>query len=288
MTDARRAKGFSPDERAFAEDGGGQDLSAIQPPGCPAPSLLAAAAMGALPDDLARPVLAHLRDCGICRQVSSDLLELETEMDPLREVRILRRVTERRRAPVWRMAAVAASVVIALGGALAAGRAANPGTIPTAVAPPRASVAPPAVAVLRPVKLEPRMDSSLLVWRGAGDRFALDLATALKPYAANNFKAAVAALERLATQYPNRAEPVLYLGVCRLLMDRPVEAETALRRAASLDSPVLEDARWYLAVATYQNGRRAEARQLLAAMCRANGARAAEACVAHDQTGEPQ
>ena len=71
-------------------------------------------------------------------------------------------------------------------------------------------------------------------------------------------------------------------------MDCPVEAETALRRAASLDSPVLEDARWYLAVATYQNGRRSEARQLLAAMCRGNGTRAAEACLAHDQAGEPQ
>ena len=175
MTDASRAKGFSPEEGAFVEGGGGQDLAAIQAPGCPAPSLLTAAAVGALPDEMAGAVLAHLRTCGICRQVSSDLLALETEMDPLREVRILRRVTERRRAPVWRIAAVAASVTIALGGALAAGRAANPGTIPTAVALSRAAVTPPAVTVLRANKLEPRLDSSLLTWRGGSDRFVLDL-----------------------------------------------------------------------------------------------------------------
>jgi hypothetical protein len=69
----------------------------------------------------------------------------------------------------------------------------------------------------------------------------------------------------------------------RLLMDRPAEAERALRQAAALGGGTEDDARWYLAVAVYQNGSRREAKQLLAALCEGRGRRAAEACVAADQ-----
>jgi cytochrome c-type biogenesis protein CcmH/NrfG len=287
MTTMARTKGFTPDERAFADGEPGRGLAAIAAD-CPAPALLSAAANGALPDDLAMRVGTHLDGCAICRQVQSDLLAVDVEMDALEDVRVRRRLTRQRGTPVWRIAALAASVTIAAGGATLARRAFDAGAVPAAPAVARSVTPPPSVNLLAASKLEPRLDAAVLTWRGAEDDFMLALATALKPYEANDFKAASAALERLGARNPNRAEPALYLGICRLLMDRPVDAEKALRRAASIAGPHVEDARWYLAVATYQNGRRTESRQLLADMCRANGARGAEACLARDQAGEPR
>lgn len=286
MTAPARPRDFSPDERAFIEAEEHRALGAIHVTRCPDPALLPAAAMGALPGDLAARVAAHVRGCAICRQLQSDLLAVDVEMDALEDARIRRRIRRARRAPVWRAAAIAASVTIAVSGALLGARAFDAGALPSAPAIARAAVPPPSVRVLAAGKLEPRLDASLLTWRGGENDFAIALASALKPYTANDFKAASGALERLGARYPDRPEPPLYLGICRLLMDRPVEAEKALRRAASMPGAHVEDARWYLAVATYQNGRRSESRQLLADMCRANGARGAEACLARDQAGE--
>ena len=286
MTAPARTREFSPDERAFIDADEHRDLAAIQAAGCPDAALLSAAAHDALPDDLAAGVSAHLDRCAICRQLQSDLLAIDVEMDALEDARIRRRIRAGRRTAVWRAAALAASVVIAVSGGLLASRAFDAGALPSAPAIARSSVRPPSINILTASKLEPRLDASLLTWRGGQDDFMVALASALKPYTENDFKTASAALERLGTRYPDRPEPPLYLGICRLLMDRPVEAEKALRRAASIAGPHVDDARWYLAVATYQNGRRSESRQLLADMCRANGARGAEACLARDQTGE--
>jgi tetratricopeptide (TPR) repeat protein len=286
MTAAQRAKGLGPDEQAFVDGGPGGRLAAIEATGCPAPALLRAAAVGALPEPLASGVHGHVRSCAICRQLTADLLELDTELDMLEDARIRRRIDRGRRAPLWRVAALAASLTIAAGAGWLALTAADPGPIPPRLALSRPAAPPPSITVLAPDKLEPRVDASALVWRGASDRFQADLAAALKPYAANQFKAAGDALERLAAQYPDRAEPALYLGISRLLMDRPVDAAKALRKAASLGGPDQDDARWYLAVAEYQNGRRAESRQLLAQLCHDNGTRSAEACLAQEQAGD--
>lgn len=282
MTAAHRARGLSPDEEAFVQDEG-RLLAAIDATGCPPPALLRAAAVDALPPDMAAPVHAHVRACGICRQLTADLLDVDAELDMLEDARIRRRVSGARRTPVWRAVAVAATLVIAAGGAVLASRASNPGVIPTLSSPAAARPAFPTRSILAADKLEPRVDAGMLVWRGGSDHFTLDLAAALKPYAENNFKAASAALEKLQARYPEHAEPSLYLGIARLLMDRPVEAEQALRRAAAIDGPLNGDARWYLAVAQYQNGRRSDARQLFAQICRDNTARSAEACLAQDQ-----
>jgi hypothetical protein len=286
MTAADRAKGLDPDEARLVDGAPGRSLADIVAPGCPPPALLRAASVGALPDEIAGGIGAHVHACAICRQLTADLLDLDTEIDMLEDARIRRRVDRGRRAPVWRIAAIAATVTIAAGGALLVLAASKIGAIPVVDRPARATPRPPFVSILSADKLAPRITAATLVWRGGGDRFELDLAAALKPYADNNFKAAGAALERLASRYPDRAEPVLYLGVSRLLMDRPLEAEKALRKAASLGGPMVDDARWYLSVALYQNGHRPEARQLLADLCVKNGARSAEACVAQDQAGD--
>jgi hypothetical protein len=290
MRAAARSNGFTPEEQAFADGEPGRGLAAVENPGCPAPALLCAAANDALPDDLAAHVTSHLAACAICRQVQSDLLALDTELDAFENARIRRRIepqiVRRPRAAMWRVAAIAASVTLAVGGALLATGRFDAGALPPAPGLTRAAVTPPSVGILAASKLEPRLDASLLTWRGGQDDFMVALANALRPYAANDFKTASAALERLGTRYPERPEPALYLGICRLLMDRPVDAEKALRRAAAIAGPHVEDARWYLAVATYQNGRRSESRQLLADMCRANGVHGAEACLARDQAGE--
>jgi hypothetical protein len=287
MTAADRATGLGPDEQVFVEDEAGRCLAAIEATGCPAPALLRAAAIGVLPDETAAAVIAHVHACGICRQITTDLLELDAELDMLEDARIRRRIARGRRPPIWRAAALAASMVLAVGGALVISRGADPGAAPAVPGQTRPVIAMPAgPGILVADKLEPRIDAAALAWRGSDDRFAVDLAAALKPYAENNFKAATAALTKLATQYPDHAEPALYLGICQLLMDRPVGAEQTLRKAAAMGGSTLEDARWYLAVAVYQNGRRSEARQLLADVCRDNGSRAAEACLAQEQAGE--
>jgi predicted Zn-dependent protease len=185
------------------------------------------------------------------------------------------------------MAGLAAAIVLVATGAVLLKNAATTGPIPAALPPARILARGPEVNVLAADKLAPQIRAGALNWRASGDHYDLELATALKPYSVNNFKAAAAALERLAARYPDKAEPLLYLGVCKLLMDRPVEAERTLRRAVPLGGPG-EEVRWYLAVAVYQNGRRADARQLLARICRENGARAADACLARDQIGAPQ
>lgn len=288
MAAPARTRELGPEERAFVGRDEGRALAAIRVTGCPPPAMLGAAASGALPDDLAAHVTAHLEACAICRQLQADLLAIDPELDALEAARIRRRIGRPARTSLWRGAAIAASLTIAVSGALLGSRAFDAGPVPSTPAIARTSTPPPSVRILAVTKLEPRLDASLLMWRGAdaNQDFTLALAGALKPYAANDFKAASAALERLGARYPDRPEPPLYLGICRLLMDRPIEAEKALRRAASIDGPHVEDARWYLAVATYQNGRRSESRQLLAAMCRANGPRGAEACLAHDQSGD--
>jgi len=273
------------DERGFVQQDSGRSLAAVEVRGCPAPALLSAAAVDALPADLLAAVLAHLEVCGICRQLSADLQEVEPAFEMMDEARIRRRV-DRRRHPLPRVAALAASLGAAAAAAMLMTNAARPGVIPDVRQPARVVAPGPQVSVLVADKLPPQIGMGALNWRASGDRYELDLATALKPYSDNKFKAAGAALERLSTRYPARSEPLLYLGICRLLMDRPVEAEQALRRAVSLGGSGVDDARWYLAVAAYQNGKRGDARQLLAQVCSGNGARAAEACLAHDQIGD--
>ena len=289
MTAADRAKRLEPDEMAFVEDGAGHGLAAIEATGCPGPALLRAAAIGVLPDETATAVVAHVRACAICRQVTTDLLEINTELDMLEDARIRRRIARGRRPAIWRVsrvAALAASMVLAVGATVVVSRGADPGAVPAVAGQRRPVIAMPAGAgVLVAGKLEPRIGAAALTWRGSDDRFAVDLAAALRPYAGNDFKAATASLTKLAAQYPDRAEPALYLGICHLLLDRPLDAERALRKAVAMGGSTLEDARWYLAVAAYQNGRRSEARQLLADLCHSNGVRGAEACLAHEQAG---
>ena len=275
------------DEQAFTHEEAGRSLAAVQAAGCPPPVLLSAAVVDALPGDVAVAVRAHVLACAICRQLSADLLEIEPGIDMLEDARIRRRMDRARRRPMWRVAALAASVVAAAGGAMFLSNAAQLGMIPAAREPVRLAAERPQLPLLVPDKLPPQLRGGALNWRASGNRYELDLATALKPYQDNRFKAASAALERISAQYPGKAEPLLYLGICKLLMDRPVEAERVLRRAGALGGPMSDDARWYLSVAVYQNGNRPEARQLLAELCRGSGARAAEACLAHDQIGEP-
>jgi len=274
------------DEQLFLQKEDGRRLSAVEVRGCPRPALLNAAAAGALPAELAAVIQTHVEACVICRQLTADLQEIEPGIDMLEEARVRRRIDRARRRPLWRVAALAASVVVAAGGAMFLSNGARLGPIPAASEPARVVAERAQPPLLAPEKLAPSIRAGALNWRASGDRYELDLATALKPYTTNDFKAASAALERVASQYPRKPEPLLYLGICQLLMDRPVDAERTLRRAVALGGPDLDDARWYLAVAAYQNGKRSDARQLLASVCRENRGRAAEACLAHDQMGD--
>ena len=134
MTAPARTRDFSPDERAFIETDEGRDLAAIAATGCPAPAVLSAAAHDAIPGELAAVVSANLERCGICRQLQSDLLAIDPGMDALEEARIRRRIGRPGRTPVWRVAALAASVTIAVSGALLATRVFDAGTLPSAPA----------------------------------------------------------------------------------------------------------------------------------------------------------
>lgn len=284
---ADRKSGLDPDEQGFVQQDAGRVLAAVNAHGCPAPALLNAAGAGALTPDLSAAVQAHLDRCAICRHLAADLLQIEPDFDALQQARIRAAVT-RRRPPFLRIAAVAASLAVVASGAMLLSNAARPGWIPGAAPPARVLAPGPLVSALAADKLAPPMRAGALSWRASGEHYDLDLATALKPYSENKFKAAAAALERVSARYPDNPEPLMYLGVCQLLMDRPIDAERTLRRAVPLGGPAVDDVRWYLAVAAYQNGKRADARQLLARLCGGTSRRAAEACLAHDQIGDSQ
>ncbi len=102
-----------------------------------------------------------------------------------------------------------------------------------------------------------------------------------KTICGDDYAEAAVRLETLVPKYPDRAEPLYYLGVCRLFLNRNEAAIGLLRTARVRDGGALaDDISWYLAAACDRAGRSAEARRVAEGLCRGSSEYKARACAA--------
>jgi hypothetical protein len=110
--------------------------------------------------------------------------------------------------------------------------------------------------------------------------FADSFNAALKPYLAGNYAAALDRFRELMVRYPAAPEPLVYAGVCELILGRPREAADYLKQAEPLTREVfLEDIAWYLALAHHAMGERSVEMELRT-LCAVGGDHGARACAA--------
>lgn len=195
---------------------------------------------------------------------------------------------------VWYGLALAATLMLAVAGAVwSTGRAGTPAT-PRPVAssaPPAIPAAPPAPAV----PAGPRAWAALatapaislpaslaIVTRGTSspaEAFMTAFGGAMVPYREGRYAEAAAALDGVTRRQTDVAEGWFYLGASRLWAGDAAGALAPLERARA--STVLAvEARWLGVVALERAGRRLEADAALAAMCRDDPANRERACAA--------
>lgn len=250
--------------------------------GCPRPALLQAAHGGALPADLAEPVLRHAETCLTCQTLVESIAALDAEpLEPGPQQRIWERIerekggSRRRSLWSWPVAAAAGVLIVLAVTVIVRSRP------PTVVTRPTAQESKPAAPALAwekaPIVLPP---AALLVWRGKGESgMWKELQTALLHYQSDDFNGAAGLLEPLARKYPKMAEAQFYLGICRLAGNANEVAAGGLEEARKYAQPPLADyVTWYLAMAYERTGRIKEARQLLEVQCGSGGELGARAC----------
>ena len=256
---------------------------------CPAPELVQASHMGALPAHLQEPISSHVERCVVCQALGEALDDPSVgSLTPDESARILTRVRaelrparRRFRRQMWPLSAAAAVLALAASGSVLLWQSRN---IQHAPAPPRLSQDVRLPNVPSVFKLEkPSMPAPAptdLVWRGAGSGEA-DLARALEPFASDDFAEAARRLRALVERYPQSAAGHFYLGVSELFLARDPDAATALETAQRLakdSADLAREATWYLAVAYRRTGQIERAAATLDALCRGQNTRAAQAC----------
>lgn len=242
---------------------------------CPAPEMLIAAQSGVLPEGTNRSIKQHMQKCALCRVLVQDLLDEEIAVaKPEEEARIRAHVFSvaaaspkaknatigafwlftRRAAPIVSLAAVVLAVLWLGIRPKTPRSAANPVAVE---APP-----PPAPSVFQLEKLPVKLEAGgVLVWRGAPrnkrEKYATELGEALGFYNNEDFREAARRLSVLAAKYPRRPEAHLYLGICRLYLQKNAEAVQSLKRAGeTARGPLADDAAWYLALAYERGGQK--------------------------------
>lgn len=293
MTGDRRAKwnDTEPEDEAasaFFRPRSGVTHAALQ---CPAPELVQASQMGALPAHLQASVASHVEQCVVCQALSEALDDPSvSDLTPDENARILTRVraelrpaTRRLRQDLWWPLSAGAAVLAlaALGSVLLR----QSRSIPQAPAPPPLSQDVrlpnvPSVFTLEKPSM-PAPAATDLVWRGAAGSDEADLTRALEPFAADDFAEAARRLRALVGRYPQSAAGHFYLGVSELFLARDADAATALENAQRLakdSADLAREAGWYLAVAYRRTGQTELAAATLDALCRGQSTRAAQAC----------
>jgi hypothetical protein len=223
--------------------------------------MLTAAGEGVLPERLEHSVQLHLDWCRRCAMLRRDLTVSPLAEPTLEEItRVQQRVkasTHQSKRAAVRYAAFAACAAIVLMLPLAweqekpvrmlqektAERSIQTTTSITSKCRPTVTKAPLRLPL-----------ATAMVIRGARgaeeQRFLRELGQALAPYRADDFVKASAGLERLASRYPRRVEPVFYLGVARLMGGDAEAATEALESAKKIGSEELdEDIARYLSMA---------------------------------------
>jgi hypothetical protein len=228
---------------------------------CPAADRIWAAVAGEAPPLEARAVVLHAASCAACAVALRLAREVAVEAVPL---------AAPGRGPAWRVAAVAASLLlVALTAWLLVDRRPGPGGPFDDLAIARAEYVPHAA-------------EDELVWRGEDPGAASSGPTlfdeAMEAYERDDFARAEALLGRVAEDDPHATEARFYRGVSLLLLGRPADAAAPLAAAeASATGALRDEARYYLALARLKGGDLGEARRLVDALIEDGGARRAEA-----------
>jgi hypothetical protein len=247
-------------------------------------------ACGELDGPARERVASHLVGCAECATIYRGVSELRREAQaldpPSRPVVSWPPVPGSRSSLVTYALAAAAVIVVLVGGALFVSslrdaapsrQAASPTSpaAPQAGAPRAWALDLKAPAVVLPAGLA-------IAMRGgeAGSRaFLQEFGAAVAPYRAGRYAEAAGLLRVVAGRYPHSREATFYLASALLLAGQPREAATLL---AGGDWPeaLREDARWLRAVALERMGEPRAADTELQGLCRAGGARQADACAA--------
>lgn len=264
---------------------------------CPDVDLLLAAREGTLPQDAAAGLVHHCEHCPFCRALARDLdLAGLTAPTAAEADRIRRRVFaegEKARTPdkpifrlwTWLPALAAAVALVLISSAI--WHQLNIRLWPqiASLELDAPSLPPPSVSlplVKPPVKLPATL---VMTWRGEANRADSELLTAFGQafplYREGKYREAAGLLESLARTHPESAEAHYYLGVCRLFFNDNRGAAAALVRARLLaKGEMLQDASWYLAIASARAGQPGLALAELESLCRPTGAYGKLACAA--------
>lgn len=267
-----------PEDEALAGFFRPRSADPIWSAGCPPPELLQASRAGVLPPQVQERAARHVEHCVVCQTLGEALDDPSVgSLTPDEHDRVLTRIhaelSESRHAPgrslfrLW--PAVAATVSLAAIGSML--------FLLFNAAP---SQVPPSVLQLEKAPIQAGGTTDL-VWRGATDSEAEELAGALEPYAADDFAEAARRLKALVRRYPQSAAGHFYLGVSELIIAADAEAVSALEQAERLGTgnrDLVSDAAWYLALAYRRTGEVERAAAKLTALCRGGSARAASAC----------
>jgi TolA-binding protein len=265
--------------------------------GCPPPRVLRAAKAGALPEEMAEQVAAHVGSCALCSKLLADFEACETqELTPDETQQLYAQIhhaigKEKARAESagwsfrWRPSiALAGIVLLALLGLWRVGHFPASQKISAPPAPPnvaKTSVPEPVQTVFVLTKPQVRLTAAALVWRGSGgnQQFSKDLGAAFDSYRADDYAAAEKKFSRLAAEYPKSVEAAFYLAVCRLFLNQTSGAIAAFEKAQPLaDDSFASDIAWYLSLGYHRAGESAKARLLLSRLCQGRSEYATNAC----------
>jgi TolA-binding protein len=261
---------------------------------CPRPELLRAAEAGVLAAEQAEAITLHLDGCRFCKSLLADMEELDNrDLDIGTQERIWARVQQgvQRRTPArefpyfswlwWRQplpaaALVAALIVLAIGIGFMLNRRSSSARLA------QGQHVSPVQTVFKLEKAPVMLPAAAIVWRGQEDasgKQAKELEQALAPYQAGDYAEAANRLEALRQKYPKMAETSFYLGVCRLFLNKDADAAAALKDAVNqAESPLADQATWYLALAYQRTGKADLASGLLEPLCKAGKKDSGRAC----------
>jgi len=267
----------------------------------PPVEILRAAHADALPEDLQTAVTDHLAASAMSRTLAEGLGDDTPALSRDEQDRLLARIMKDARkesAPAsawgWLRPVLVGSGIVAIASLVWV--VSKTTEVGEPLGPPETQVVvnlpPAAPPFLLPFdKPDVRLGMGALTWRGSsptttddGNQLLADLKPGLDAYRQNDYATANRELTALATRYPGTIEILFYQGVSRLFLEDYTGATAAFDAADAIgDATFASDVSWYRAVAEQRSGNVAQARTHLDAICSAQGADAARACVALEQ-----
>lgn len=245
-------------------------------------------ASGELAADERERLVDHALSCEECAAIARAVAHVREGAPAIDPGAALTTTPSHGRRDVW--VAMAAALVIAIGGVLALRQGQPTRTETDGLVSATPSGQTPAPAPLEPREWarldaapEVRLPASLaLAVRGADqerDELLQAFGEGIAPYREGRFREAAARLAPLAARRPDVPEFAFYLGVARLHAGDSSAAVVPLR-AARASALVGDDARWHEAVALERATRRGEAEAVLSELCASSSPYQPRACAA--------